>query len=319
MLEYSCRLQSELQNRNVLSRRSRALSIVVSLLSLLPEADQFLTLPASLEKSKNPTEQIEKTDEQTKIEPKIGKNALVIWMLNDISKRALLSSARLALFDANYNPKEKKSIPPPIKLDEIFEQLIQKKLFDYAWEVSKVFDLKPYPLLKAVTVECIHLDAKPPKGEPSWVAKNRKFVRKIPSLRERHWAILRGYVEVAMRRCPEDFTVLWTVTYVFLQHQWHIPPWLSNCYEDKCAAQYAYLLIMFDHLHLACETLKKKITLESKKITSRNSQCLIPATEIDWVLWLISKRDDVTLKEDAKQLEECVERYFERIASFSRQ
>ncbi|KAK6102919.1 Nucleoporin Nup120/160 family protein [Brugia pahangi] len=319
MLEYSCRLQSELQNRNVLSRRSRALSIVVSLLSLLPEADQFLTLPASLEKSKNPTEQIETADEQKKIEPKMGKNALVIWMLNDISKRALLSSARLALFDANYNPKEKKSIPPPIKLEEIFEQLIQKKLFDYAWEVSKVFDLKPYPLLKAVTVECIHLDAKPPKGEPWWVAKNRKFVRKIPSLRERHWAILRGYVEVAMRRCPEDFTILWTVTYVFLQHQWHIPPWLSNCYEDRCAAQYAYLLIMFDHLHLACETLKKKITLESKKITSRNSHCLIPATEIDWVLWLISKRDDVTLKEDAKQLEECVERYFERIASFSRQ
>lgn len=48
MLEYSFRLQSELQNRNVLSRRSRALSIVVSLLSLLPEADQFLALPASL-------------------------------------------------------------------------------------------------------------------------------------------------------------------------------------------------------------------------------------------------------------------------------
>lgn len=48
LLEYSCRLQSELQNRSVLSRRSRALSVVVSLLSLLPEADQFLTLPASV-------------------------------------------------------------------------------------------------------------------------------------------------------------------------------------------------------------------------------------------------------------------------------
>ncbi|EFO22252.2 hypothetical protein LOAG_06232 [Loa loa] len=320
MLEYSCRLQSELQNRNVLSRRSRALSIVVSLLSLLPEADQFLILPASLEKSKNPTEQIEKADEQVqKVERKMGKNALVIWTLDDISKRALLSSARLVLFDANYDPKEKKSIPPPIKLEEIFEQLIQKKLFDHAWEISKVFDLKPYPLLKSVTVECIHLDARPPKCEPWWVAKNRKFVKKIPSLRERHWAILRGYVEVAMRRCPEDFKILWTVTFVFLQHQWHMPPWLSNCYEDRCPAQYAYLLIMFDHLHLACETLKKKIILETKKITSRNSHCSIPATEIDWVLWLISKRDDATLTEDAKELKDCVERYFERIASFSRQ
>ncbi|KAM3720028.1 Nuclear pore complex protein [Dirofilaria immitis] len=321
MLEYSCRLQSELQNRNVLSRRSRALSIVVSLLSLLPETDQFLTLPAALEIGKNPTEQIEKTDEQVqkRIEQKMGKNALVIWTLSDISKRALLSSARLVLFDANYDPKEKKSIPPPIKLEEIFEQLIQKKLFDHAWEVSKVFDLKPYPLLKAVTEECIHLDAKPPKGESRWVAKNRKFLRKIPSLRERHWAILRGYVEVAMRRCPEDFKVLWTVTYVFLQYQWHIPPWLSNFYEDRCAAEYAYLLIMFDRLHLAYETLKNKIILETKKITSRNSQSSIPATEIDWLLWLISKRDDPTLKEDAEQLKDYVERYFERIASFSRQ
>ncbi|VDK68116.1 unnamed protein product [Onchocerca ochengi] len=321
MLEYSCRLQLELQNRNILSRRSRALSIVVSLLSLLPEADQFLTLPATLEKGKNSMEQIEKADEhpQKKIEQKMGKNALIVWTLNDISKRALLSSARLILFDANYDPKEKKSIPPPIKLEEILEQIIQKRFFDQAWEVIKVFDLKPYLLLKAVTEECIHLDAKPLKGEPRWVAKNRKFLKKIPSLRERHWAILRGYVEVAMRRCPEDFKILWTVTYVFLQHQWHIPPWLSNCYEDRCAAEYAYLLIMFDHLHLAYETLKKKITLEAKKITSRNSQSFIPATEIDWLLWLISKRDDPTLKEDAEQLKDCVERYFERIASFSRQ
>ncbi|OZC07683.1 hypothetical protein X798_05319 [Onchocerca flexuosa] len=317
MLEYSCRLQSELQNRNILSRRSRALSIVVSLLSLLPEADQFLTLPATL----NSMEQIEKADEhaQKKIEQKMGKNALIVWTLNDISKRALLSSVRLILFDANYDPKEKKSIPPPIKLEEILEQLIQKRFFDQAWEVSKVFDLKPYLLLKAVTEECIHLDAKPLKGEPRWVAKNRKFLKKIPSLRERHWAILRGYVEVAMRRCPEDFKILWTVTYVFLQYQWHIPPWLSNCYEDRCAAEYAYLLIMFDHLHLAYETLKKKIISEAKKITSRNSQSSIPATEIDWLLWLISKRDDPTLKEDAEQLKDCVERYFERIASFSRQ
>lgn len=48
MFEYSYRLQSELQNRNVLARRCRALSTVVSLLSLLPETDRFLVLPASL-------------------------------------------------------------------------------------------------------------------------------------------------------------------------------------------------------------------------------------------------------------------------------
>ncbi|CAG9533982.1 unnamed protein product [Cercopithifilaria johnstoni] len=319
MFEYSCRLQSELQNRNVLSRRCRALSTVVSLLSLLPETDQFLALPASLVND-NPTKQVEKIDEQVqnKVECKMGKNALKIWTLNDISKRALLSSARLLLFDANYNPREKKSIPPPVKLDEIFEQLIDKKLFDHAWEVNKLFDLKPYSLLKAVTVECIHLDAKPPKGEPYWVAKNRKFVKKIPRLRERHWAILLGYVEVALKRCPDDFKILWTVTYAFLERQWHIPPWLSNCYEERCAAQYAYLLIMFDHLHLACETLKKKIILETGKITSRKSQSSIPTTEIDWLLWLISKKDDETLREDAKQLKDCVERYFERIASFSK-
>lgn len=129
MFEYSCRLQSELQNRNVLSRRCRALSIVVSLLSLLPENDQFLTLPASLvcfdslvnwsiyrkvrclfknkrfkvkisefiiffpglkhfikEKDKNTTKQIEETDEQKNAEHKTGKNALILWTLNDISK-----------------------------------------------------------------------------------------------------------------------------------------------------------------------------------------------------------------------------------------
>lgn len=40
-----------------------------------------------------------------------------------------------------------------------------------------------------------------------------------------------------------------------------------------------------------------KVMSETKKVTSRNAQCLIPATEIDWVLWLISKRDDPTLKE----------------------
>uniref|UniRef100_A0A915PSA8 Uncharacterized protein n=1 Tax=Setaria digitata TaxID=48799 RepID=A0A915PSA8_9BILA len=313
MLEYSCRLQSELQNRNVLSRRSRALSIVVSLLSLLPEADQFLTLPAALllefvhnlyfhsveEKGKNLMEEIKKAGEleEKKVERKMGRNALVIWTLDDISKRALLSSVRLKLFDANYNRKEKKSIPPPVKLEEIFDQLIEKKLFDHAWEVSKVFDLKPYPLLRAVSEECIYLDARPPKGEARWVAKNQKFLRKIPNLRERHWAILRGYIEVAIRRCPEDFKVLWTVTYVLLQYQWHIPPWLSNCYEDRCAAEYAYLLIMFDHLHLAYETLKRKVVLETKKITSRDSQTSIPTIEIDWLLWLISKRDDATLKE----------------------
>ncbi|KAL3993762.1 Nucleoporin Nup120/160 family protein [Acanthocheilonema viteae] len=321
MFEYSCRLQSELQNRNVLARRCRALSTVVSLLSLLPETDQFLTLPASLEKDKSPTKQIEKADEKVleKVEGEIGKNALAIWTLNDISKKAMLSSARLILFDANYNPKEKKSIPPPTKLHEIIEQLIQKKFFDHAWQVYKLFDLKPYPLLKAITVECINLDAKPPKGEPYWVARNRKFVKKTPSLRDRHWAILLGYVEAAIKKCPNDLKILWTVTFVFLEHQWHIPPWLSNCYEEQCAAQYAYLLIMFDHLHLASETLKKKIILETKKISSRKSQSSIPLTEIDWLLWLISKRDDETLKKDAKQLKKYVERYFERIASFAMQ
>ncbi|MCP9261467.1 hypothetical protein DINM_004472 [Dirofilaria immitis] len=290
MLEYSCRLQSELQNRNVLSRRSRALSIVVSLLSLLPETDQFLTLPAALV--------------QKRIEQKMGKNALVIWTLSDISKRALLSSARLVLFDANYDPKEKKSIPPPIKLEEIFEQLIQKKLFDHAWEVSKVFDLKPYPLLKAVTEECIHLDAKPPKGESRWVAKNRKFLRKIPSLRERHWAILRGYVEVAMRRCPEDFKVLWTVTYVFLQYQWHIPPWLSNFYEDRCAAEYAYLLIMFDRISINAE-----VDLCDRMRWSRRYKAFVSMRIID-----VAQRCANFVFQDAEQLKDYVERYFELIA-----
>uniref|UniRef100_A0A158Q7J8 Nucleoporin_N domain-containing protein n=1 Tax=Elaeophora elaphi TaxID=1147741 RepID=A0A158Q7J8_9BILA len=303
MFEYSCRLQSELQNRDVLSRRCGALSIVVSLLSLLPQSDQFLTLPASLGKNKDLEEQIEETDErvQEKVERRLGKNALTVWTLNDILKTAALSSARLVLFDVNYNPKEKKSIPPPVKFGEIFEQLVQKKLFDHAWEINKVFDLKPYPLLKAVTMECIHLDAKPPKGEPYWVAKNRKFVKKVPSLRDRHWAILRGYMEVAMKKHIEDFKILWTVTFVFLENQWHIPPWLSNCYEERCAAQYAYLLIMFDHLHLASETLKKKIVSETMKITSQTSQCSIPVTEVDWLLWLISKKDDVTLKEHHQQ------------------
>ncbi|VDK80884.1 unnamed protein product [Litomosoides sigmodontis] len=318
MFEYSCRLQSELQNRNVLSRRCRALSIVVSLLSLLPETDQFLTLPASLEKD-TLTKQVEERDEQKNAEHKTGKNALIIWTLNDISKRALLSSARLVLFDANYSPKDKKSTPPPIELNGIFEQLIQKKLFDHAWEVNKLFNLKPYSLLKAVTVECIHLDARPPKGEPYWVAQNRKFVKRLSSLRERHWAILLGYMEVAMKRSPKDFEILWTVTFVFLEHQWHIPSWLSNWYEQGCVAQYAYLLIMFDHLHAACEILKNKIIAETKKIKSRKSQTEIPATEIDWLLWLISKRDDEGLKEDGDELKDCVERYFERIASFLKQ
>ncbi|VDO31413.1 unnamed protein product [Onchocerca flexuosa] len=237
-------------------------------------------------------EQIEKADEhaQKKIEQKMGKNALIVWTLNDISKRALLSSVRLILFDANYDPKEKKSIPPPIKLEEILEQLIQKRFFDQAWEVSKVFDLKPYLLLKAVTEECIHLDAKPLKGEPRWVAKNRKFLKKIPSSSDAF------YIKKTIKQSCLTPTEL-----------------------DRCAAEYAYLLIMFDHLHLAYETLKKKIISEAKKITSRNSQSSIPATEIDWLLWLISKRDDPTLKEDAEQLKDCVERYFERIASFSRQ
>lgn len=134
--------------------------------------------------------------------------------------------------------------------------------------------MKPYSLLKAVTVECIHLDAKPPKGEPYWVAQNRKFVKRLSryflpseycitcfmvllnhfvvdfktnifSLRERHWAILLGYMEVAMKRSPKDFKVLWTVTFVFLEHQWHIPSWLSNWYE----VSYFEFSMLYERLH----------------------------------------------------------------------
>lgn len=57
------------------------------------------------------------------------------------------------------------------------------------------------------------------------------FENNIFRLRERHWAILMGYIEVAMRHNPSDFKILWVVTFVFLEHQWHIPTWLSNCYE----------------------------------------------------------------------------------------
>lgn len=68
-------------------------------------------------------------------------------------------------------------------------------------------------------------------------------------------------------------------------------------FQQLCAGDYAYLLIMFNHLHLASETLKKKIISETKKITSQKSQSSIPIAEIDWLLWLISKEDDEILKE----------------------
>ncbi|VDK56675.1 unnamed protein product [Gongylonema pulchrum] len=92
-----------------------------------------------------------------------------------------MSSARLAIFDANCDAKAERECdtPPPTKLEEIFEQLIAKKLFDRAWEISKVFELKPYPLIKALALECMNLDMNPQKGEADWVAKGRKHLTMV--------------------------------------------------------------------------------------------------------------------------------------------
>ncbi|VDM94978.1 unnamed protein product [Thelazia callipaeda] len=308
MLEYSCRLHSEVQSRDILFRRSRALNAVASLLSLLPDSEQFLALRDPVNNIENVAENNETIEEQDE-DIELGrrhKNNIVIFNLSDISKEALLSSARLKLFDGDNNPQVK-FVPPPSKPEQVVDELINREFFDRAWEISLVFDLKLSTVLQAVTKECIYLDASPSKGEPRWVARNQSFIKNTSGLRERHWAILRGYMEVAMRYA-QDSEVLRTVTLVLLGHQWH----------TRYPAEYAYLLIMYDRLQSACEILEKKVILETRNITSKNSRTSIPVTEIDWLLWLIDKKDNDALKEDAVHLKNCVEQYFMRVESFSK-
>uniref|UniRef100_A0A0M3I3Q3 Nuclear pore complex protein n=1 Tax=Ascaris lumbricoides TaxID=6252 RepID=A0A0M3I3Q3_ASCLU len=337
MLEYANRLHKELQNRDILLRRCRCLSVVCQTLALLPEQSRYLAVVATKDNAHGTgSNDIEQEDYDEEVssgsghlpaEPANGANkpaasskSLVLLSLEDITKEAALCDARYAVLEASLSADSPPTVSciPPSKPEEVFKKLVEKKLFDHAWLMSSIFSIPPYTIIEAVTYECIKVDASSDDVEPHWIAINRRYVDEVGSGKDRHWSIMRSYVEMGRRLYPNDSRILRSASMTFMQYEWPLPCWLSALHQERDVGDFVNILLSFGHLESALDALTKAVESASECLVSEHARSILPYTQIDMFFHLVAKSEDPYLKEISKQLATKLRIYMERVETFSR-
>ncbi|VDM49942.1 unnamed protein product [Toxocara canis] len=163
-----------------------------------------------------------------------------------------------------------------------------------------VFPILPYEIFRAVMCECTTTDAWPCAMEPHWVSVNRKYVRRPGSTswprrlfgcsgKERHWCILRVYMEMDIRLYPHDSQILRSATTVFMLYEWPLPCWLPELHQERDVGDFANILLYNDHVEVAFEISMKSAQSANEAVISERSQSILPYTQIDMFFHLVEK------------------------------
>ncbi|VDD86622.1 unnamed protein product [Enterobius vermicularis] len=249
-----------------------------------------------------------------------GKSVTSVNLLSesDIVKEFVVEDARLALFDEHSKVSGGlETYSPPTNVSDILNELIEKRLFQRAWFLIRAFEMPPYDVIKALVKECINHYASGVTKDPAWASY---ITKEIPSASEKDScaAILRGYIEMAIRTFPNDSRVLRSACDIFLQHKWPLPCWLSSYYEEHFLADFLNLLLLYGRLEEACASVIKAVDLAAREVIVKGAQVLLPYTAIDQLYYLVSTCDNTAIKKDIGRLEARLQFYFNQLDSFSR-
>ncbi|KAK0410545.1 hypothetical protein QR680_005187 [Steinernema hermaphroditum] len=216
-----------------IARRCDALLKAVTLLSLTKE-NKWLDV-----------EEIDEDDESMDIsnanssvstQQKRGKTRVIHE--EEIRREWFLETMKFEIMD----PKARTS--PPSDPEQVALKLIQKKSFDDALTLIGLFELEPYKLLEAVTVECIKINKVKKEIYPAWVYENMRYSYS-EAVKGRHWQILQAYlriVEEDVRGCSQPKR---TIYYTLLAHMWDIPQWLEESYMEQNVEEMLTCLLEF--------------------------------------------------------------------------
>uniref|UniRef100_A0A1I7ZXU1 Nuclear pore complex protein Nup85 n=1 Tax=Steinernema glaseri TaxID=37863 RepID=A0A1I7ZXU1_9BILA len=186
-------------------------------------------------------------------------------------------------------------------------KLIQRKEFDNAWSLIGAFELEPYKLLEAITVECIKIDKAKKDVFPAWVYSNTRYSNGGTS-KDRHWQLLQNFLRIAEEDTPGPSLPKKTIYYALLTHMWEIPEWLESSYMDDNIDEMLMCLLEFGDFDPAFKLSHKFMDKMASMLRSGSqllevTSILLPVNAFDHLLYLTSEEEEYSeARENGSQL-----------------
>uniref|UniRef100_A0AC34QPA2 Nuclear pore complex protein Nup160 n=1 Tax=Panagrolaimus sp. JU765 TaxID=591449 RepID=A0AC34QPA2_9BILA len=311
-IEYSIRLSTETQTKNLLEKRCNVLSTVIGLMHVVGNNFQFDLVGTVPEPIVRTTEPLIRQVYRMEMSP-IKKAEYKVYIrkpteniegrLIDLKLMKLEHAkceARLALTQKYENYSN-----PPNDPKEIVNQAIKFKLYDMAFTLIMSYDLEPYDLIETVTYECVSLDhdeeelrrelefrmdqAGDTVGEitkelrramvsvevdkPDWIIENRSYlIYNLDVTVKPYWLILYGYLTLLLKKNPSDTKSIRAATNKCLEYSKPIPQWLLEFHCKQHFGDLLCCLISYDEIDTALGLLETFIDEQAKDVRKNNEK-----------------------------------------------